>query len=184
MGSRGLKKGDFVVWISPVTKTDSFELDEVHWFTNGRKGTENGVNTYIMTMISRNPRQILAFDVDNACDQRLIQMMVNSAPPADKYFTDGFYGYMSIDFPGKYNRNPFNKNDTCTIESTNADIRHYIAGLRRKSRCFFRKLSTLKAVLYIFVNAYNKFGHAKAKYRERHPDCRRDFSFSHVDYIC
>jgi len=137
-----------------------------------------------MTMISRKPRQIVAFAVDNKCDQKLIQLMVDSAPPAGKYYSDGFYGYMSIDFPGKYYRNPHNKNDTCRIESTNADLRHYIAGLRRKSRCFFRKVTTLKAVLYVFINAYNKFGEAKEKYRKRNPDCGRDFCFSHVDYIC
>jgi IS1 family transposase len=171
------------VWISRLTEAGAFELDEVHWFTSNRNGYENGVNTYIMTMVSRNPRQILAFDADKKCDQRLIQQMVDSAPPAEKYYSDGFYGYMSIDFPGKYYRNPHNKNDTCRIESTNADLRHYIAGLRRKSRCFFRKIETLKAVLYIFVNAYNKYGEAKMKYRKRNPNCGRDFAFSHVDFI-
>jgi IS1 family transposase len=47
------------------------------------------------------------------------------------------------------------------VESVNADLRHYIAGLRRKSRCFFRSLETMRAVLTVLINAYNKFGHAK-----------------------
>ncbi|MCL2023470.1 MAG: hypothetical protein FWG82_03770, partial [Oscillospiraceae bacterium] len=32
------------------------------------------------------------------------------------------------------------------------------------SRCFFRLLETLQAVLEIFVEAYNKFGEYKMKY--------------------
>jgi Fe2+ transport system protein B len=55
--------------------------------------------------------------------------------------------------------------------------------LRRRSRCFFRKAETLIAVLNIFIDAYNKFGAAKMEYRQRHPDCGRDFHFSHLDFI-
>lgn len=43
------------VWISPSTNLDAFELDEIFWFRDGRKGHANGVNTFIMTMISRTP---------------------------------------------------------------------------------------------------------------------------------
>jgi hypothetical protein len=44
-------------------------------------------------------------------------------------------------------------------------LRHYISGLARRSRYFFRKLETLQAVLEVFIDAYNKFGEAKLKYR-------------------
>jgi len=63
--------------------------------------------------------------------------------------------YLDVDFMGKYCRNIRNKSDTYIIEGINADLRHYIAALRRRIRCFFRRLETLKAVLTLFINAYN-----------------------------
>jgi hypothetical protein len=66
------------MWISPNTKTDAFELDEIYWFTGKRKGHENGVNTYTMTMLSREPRQIVAFAADNSVNAMRIQEMVDN----------------------------------------------------------------------------------------------------------
>ena len=171
------------MWISPATKTDAFELDEVFWFIGRRKGYESGVNTFIMTMLSREPRQIVAFAVDNSVNAAAIQKMVDNVPQADNYFTDGGQSYLGVDFISRHCRNIHDKRDTHNIEGSNADLRHYIAGLRRRSRCFFRKVETLKAVLGIFVDAYNKFGAAKLEYRLRHPDCGRDFHFIHLDFI-
>ncbi len=169
--------------ISPETKTEAFELDELYWFIGKRKDHENGINVYIMTMLSREPRQILTFDVDNSVNAARIQQMVDNSPQAEKYFTDGGQCYLGVDFIGRHHRNIRDKSDTHNIESSNADLRHYIAGLRRRSRCFFRKVETLVAVLSIFVYAFNKFGAAKYEYRLRHPGCGRDFSFSHIDFL-
>jgi len=171
------------VWINPKTDFTEAELDELFWFTGTRRINELGINAYIMTMVSRNPRQIVAFDVDISVKSKLIQQMTDNVPPFEKYFTDGCPTYLDVIFPGRHKRNIHNKNDTYTVEGSNADLRHYIAGLRRKSRCFFRKVETIKAMLYIFINAYNKFGAAKQAYRERHPNCGRDFGFSHLQYI-
>ena len=155
------------VWISEKTNFDAFELDEIFWFIKDRKSTEHGVNTYVMTMISRVPRQIVAFAVDSSKSQFLIEQMVASVPPAKYYFTDGYYGYSNVDFPGLHKPNFHNKNDTYLIESTNADLRHYISGLHRRSRIFYRTLETFRAVLSVFINAYNKFGEYKLKYKNR-----------------
>ena len=171
------------MWISPETDFTAFELDEIFWFIERRKDHENGVNTYVMTMISRKPRQIVAFAVDKSKAEAIIQRMVDSVLPAEKYYTDGYYGYANIDFVGLHMRNATDKNDTHLIESTNADLRHYIPGLRRRSRIFYRTLETFRAVLSVFINAYNKFGHAKKKYYERYPNAGRELSFSVFDYL-
>jgi IS1 family transposase len=162
-GQARLKKGTYPLWISPETKTDAFELDEIYWFIVKRKGHKNGVNIYIMTMLSRNPRQIVAFDVDNSASSVLIQKMVDNTPLAEKYYTDGGQCYLGVDFIGRHKRNVHDKRDTYNIEGSNADIRHYVAGLRRRSRCFFRKAETLKAVLELFFYTFNKFGAARVK---------------------
>ncbi|GHU82666.1 hypothetical protein FACS1894196_1350 [Clostridia bacterium] len=171
------------MWISPHTKTEAFELDELYWFIGKRKGYENGINMYIMTMLSREPRQIVAFAVDNSPNAACVQKMVDGTLQAKKYCTDGGQCYLGVDFIGEHIRNIRDKSETHNIEGSNADLRHYIAGLRRKSRCFFRKIETLQAVLQIFVFAYNNFGHAKYRFRLSRPDCRRVYHLSYLAYI-
>jgi hypothetical protein len=74
-----------------------------------------------------------------------------------------------------------NKSDTFTVEGVNADLRHYIPTLARRSRCFARKLETLKAVLEVFVAAYNRFGVAKLKFRAIHKT--GEVPFSILDFL-
>jgi len=137
-------------------------------------------------MISRVPRQIVGFAVDHTKAQSLIQGIVDSVPTADNYHTDGYWGYGNIVFGGNHNQNCHNKNDTHNVESVNADIRHYLACLKRKSKCFFRSLDTFKAVMAIFVNAYNKFGHAKLKFINKYKPNkikRIEWKFSFLDFL-
>ena len=153
------------MWISPLTDFSAFELDELYHFIGARKGYENGINSYLMTMASRNPRQIAAFDVDKSVNSEVIQRMSDSVPYAEKYYTDGCPVYLNVVFGGKHIRNTEDKSDTHNIESTNSDFRHYIAHLARRSRTFFRKKETKLAVLAVFINAYNKFGDMKLRTR-------------------
>lgn len=181
------------MWISQKTNYDAFELDELYWFINKKARTETRENTYVMTMVSRIPRQIVGFDAKSDKKAFRIQRIVDSVPPAKKYYTDGYVGYLDVDFPEKHMPNCHNKNDTHIAESINADLRHYISGLARRSRCFFRSLETLEAVLAIFIDAYNKYGEAKLKYRvsiehksldsEKHLHQYRDYPFSILDYL-
>jgi IS1 family transposase len=171
------------MWISSETKTEAFELDEIYWYIGRRKGYENGINIYIMTMLSREPRQIVAYAVDNSVNAALIQKMVDHTIQAKSYYTDGGSGYLGVDFIGRHVRNLRDKSDTHNIEGSNADIRHYIAGLRRRSRCFFRSMDTLMAVLHIFVYAYNRFGEAKMLYQQKHPNRDRVYHLDHVRYV-
>jgi len=146
-----------------------------------------------MTMVSREPRQILSFDVQADKSSFRLQGLVDNAPEAENYCTDGDNGYLGVIFPGKHVRNIRNKSNTHIIESTNADLRHYIPGLARKNRCFYRSLETLQAVLEVFIDAYNKFGEAKLKYRRTviHKDPYntkrlhkfRDAPFSLLDFL-
>ena len=186
-----IKKPD-AVWISG--KLDGvFELDELYWFLERKSLTETRENVYLMTMVSREPRQIVGCDVARDISPKRIQTMVDSAPEAQKYCTDGYLGYVDVVYPGKHIRNVRNENDTFTVEGVNADLRHYIPGLDPRSRCFYRKIETLDAVISVFVDAYNKFGEAKLKYRvpvnhkssihAKHLHKFRDFPFSIFDYL-
>ena len=48
------------------------------------------------------------------------------------------------------------KRDTYTVEGCNADLRHYIAVLARKSRCVTRSEASLRDTIRLFVAAYNR----------------------------
>jgi len=181
------------VWISEQTARDVFELDELYWFIQRKSKGETRENIYICTMISREPRQIVGFSVAADKSPQRIQKIVDSAPEAENYSTDGYLGYIDVVYPGKHIRNVHDKSDTFTIEGINADLRHYIPVLARKSRCFCRTITTLLAVLAVFVDAYNKFGEAKLKYRiptehkspnhAKHLHKYRDVPFSILDYL-
>ena len=82
---------------------------------------------------------------------------------ANFYFSDAFPVYSQICYEGVY-RALNNKSQTFTVESVNADLRHYISALRRKSRCFFRSFDTIFSVFSIFISAFNKFSLAKLNY--------------------
>jgi insertion element IS1 protein InsB len=49
------------------------------------------------------------------------------------------------------------KSQTYSAEGSNADLRHYLARLRRRSRCFSRKKEALHHAVKIFVYAYNQY---------------------------
>ena len=179
------------MWISQETDYSAFELDELFWFLKRKERTLTRENTYIMTMISRIPRQIVGYSVDKSVNAKAIQRIADSTPPAKEYYTDGNLVYLDVIFDGRHRRNAFNKRDTHTIESTNADLRHHIRGLSRRSRCFFRSSETLRAVLSVFIDAYNKFGEAKLKTRvpvkhkstSKHLHRYRYPTFSVLDYL-
>jgi len=158
------------VWISELTDFSAFELDELYWFLSERKSHKNGINTYLIpsvlrrTMVSRLPRQIVGFNVDKSVNKNAIQGIVDSVGSAEKYCTDGCLSYLDVIFGGKHIYNTEDKKDTHLIESTNADLRHHIRGLSRRSRCFFRNKETMTAVLSVFIDAYSKFGEWKLKY--------------------
>ena len=157
------------------------EMDELYWYIEAKPRTKTHENVYFLTMVSRNPRQIVGFDVAFDKSPKRIQQIVDNSPPADMYCTDGYLGYVDVVYPGKHIRNVHDKSNTYTVEGVNADLRHYIPVLARRSRCFARKLETLKAVAKVYVDAYNQFGIAKYKWRITHD--KGELPFSALDFL-
>ena len=152
------------------------EVDELYWYVGKKPNSQTKENCYIIPIVSREPRQIVAIDAAFDKSPERIQTLIDNAPPAEHYATDGYLGYIDVVYPGKHIRNVSNKNDTFTVESVNADLRHYIPILRRRSRCFPRSLKTLKAVLEVFAQAYNKFGEEKEHFRKHRNKSEPPFS--------
>ena len=157
------------------------EMDELYWFINKKANTQTKENVYIITMVNRNPRIMVNFSVSETKTSEKIQELVDKSPEAKKYCTDGYHGYMDVIYPGEHIRNVRNKKDAYTVESINADLRHYIPVLRRRSRCFARSIETLKAVIGVFMEAFNRFGLAKFKYHLSNPNSSVPFGL--VDFI-
>jgi IS1 family transposase len=67
----------------------------------------------------------MGFDVAFDKSQERIQRIVDNAPDAARYCSDGWTGYTDIVYPREYTQNAVNKSDTFTVESVNADLRHW-----------------------------------------------------------
>ena len=118
---------------------------------------------YLITLVSRDNRQIVGYDVAYDKDWKRIQKLVDKAPKAYSYYSDAYSAYSEVCYEGRH-ISLNNKSQTYTVEGVNSDLRHYIKALHRSSKCFFRSVETMKAVLKIFVNAFNLFASSKKIY--------------------
>ena len=127
--------------IKPKNKANErievIEMDELYSFVKKNK------KFYIMTLVDRYTRQIAGFDV--AFDRNIIriQNLVDNSPKAKQYYSDSFSVYSEICYSGQHTSLK-NKSQTYTVESVNSDFRHYIAPLKRKSKCFLDPFRQLK----------------------------------------
>ena len=95
-----------------------------------------------------------------------MQKVVDQGPRADKYFSDAFPTYGSlVYYPGKYAVSD-GKTDTYSVEGDNAELRHYLARLARRSRCFSRCPFALCNALRLFFFALN----SRQLYKQRYPN--------------
>lgn len=89
--------------------------------------------------------------------QLKMQEFVDSLPPAIFYCTDGLSIYSDLVWPLESEHLvSVQKERTHTIESINAQLRTYLGRLKRKSRCFSRKLEALWQLVRLFVWHYNR----------------------------
>ncbi len=78
-------------------------------------------------------------------------------------------------YPGRHQALP-NKSQTYAVEADNAELRHYLARLGRKSRCFSRSLVALSQAIKMFVFAWNRRQLAR-RVHPRYPYQVRDFVY-------
>ena len=71
------------------------------------------------------------------------------------YFSDGYEGYRTLLYQHGQHAVAPGKSETYSVEADNADLRHYLARLGRKSRCFSRSLAALARQVKLFVFCYN-----------------------------
>jgi IS1 family transposase len=72
-----------------------------------------------------------------------MQPMLDCAPQAVHYFSDQFAAYEPlVYYPGHHRALP-NESQTYSVEADNTELRHLLARLRQRSRCFSRSLRAL-----------------------------------------
>ena len=64
------------------------ELDELFWFIKEKPNTETHENTYVFTMVSREPRLLAEIAVSCEKDSSYIQKIVDDGTDAAYYCTD------------------------------------------------------------------------------------------------
>lgn len=119
---------------------------------------------YITLAVTRTPRQIVGFTVTQTRSIPQMQGLIDSSPAAETYYSDGYSLYRELCYWGVHVVAP-GKSETHTVEGVNADLRRYVPGAARRSRCFYRLIDSFTAVMKMFVYAYNRFGEYKAKYQ-------------------
>ena len=128
-----------------------------------------------MTIVDRQTRCYLAIRVVWHRSQEVAQQMVDDSP-ADQYYSDQFPLYNSLTYRKGYHLSLSDKSETYSVEGGNAELRHYLTRLVRKSRCFSRCLDWLNRHVKAFAHAWNQ--------RQMH-NRERPFDKKHViDFIC
>jgi len=84
-----------------------------------------------------------------------LQRVVEHGPRARQYFSDAFSTYATLGYGLARYTVSDGKRDTYSVEADNAELRHYLARLGRRSRCFTRCPWALCDALRLFFYAFN-----------------------------
>lgn len=115
--------------------------------------------------MDRHTSCIVSWAVTASREETLFQTLVDRAPQARFYYSDLFASYRNLIYtPGIHTPMP-NKSETFRVEGGNAELRHYLARLARRSRCFSRCIHALRRSVKLFVYAWNR----RQLYRSRFP---------------
>ena len=105
-----------------------------------------------------------------------MEKILDTAPRGQWYYSDAnlIYEEQSY-FPGVH-YSMHDKSETYSVEGDNAELRHYLARLARRSRCFSRCIEALKRAVQIFIYYWNQ----RQLYRRANPGYP-----AHVkDFVC
>jgi IS1 family transposase len=82
--------------------------------------------------------------------------VLDAAPKAVLYHSDASPTYLALLYHPGIHLAFADKSQTYRVEGDNAELRHYLARLARRSRCFSRCLVALTRVIKLFVYAWNR----------------------------
>ena len=118
---------------------------------------------------------VLSWDVVASRTSEALQACLEQAPQAKQYYSDAFPVYDTLYYGAPYEMRT-DKKETYSVEAVNADLRHYLKRLTRKSRCFSRRVEALYRTIQLFVYCYNQRQLMKHLYPK--------YSFHLIDFLC
>ena len=118
---------------------------------------------YVLTVVDRATHCLLSWDAVSERSSTNLQACLERAPQARQYYSDAFPAYDNLYYGAPYEMRT-DKKETYSVEAVNADLRHYLKRLARKSRCYSRRLDALLNNLRLFAYCYNQRQLAKQKY--------------------
>lgn len=119
-----------------------------------------------MTFVEHSTSRIVGWAVSATCDEAHWQAVLDAAPQAVLYYSDGSPTCLALLYhPGIHLAFP-DKSQTYRVEGDNAELRHYLARLARRSRSFSRCLVALTRAVQLFVYAWNR----RQLYKQAYPD--------------
>jgi insertion element IS1 protein InsB len=129
-----------------------------------------------MTIADRDTGCILSWGVAFDREAARLQALVDAAPQARYYYSDLFAPYRSLIYtPGIHTPMP-DKSETYRVEGDNAGLRHYLARLARRSRCFSRCIQALRRAIKLFAFAWNR----RQLYHRQYPN----YPAHLIDFLC
>ena len=97
-----------------------------------------------MTEVDRATRCLVSWAVVWERTWEALQETSERAAPARQYYSDAFPTYETlVYYPGHHAVAP-GKSQTYSVEADNAELRHSLARLGHKSRCFSRTIEALR----------------------------------------
>lgn len=120
---------------------------------------------YVVTFVDRATRCILGWAVALQVDEEAVQGALDDVPQAHWYYSDAAPVYDGLLYYPGLHQAMNNKSQTYSVEGDNAELRHYLARLGRKSRCFSRSLRALRDAIRLFVFCWNR----RQLYRQKFP---------------
>jgi insertion element IS1 protein InsB len=93
-----------------------------------------------------------------------MQAVIDAAPHARRYFSDAFNTYRELCYWGEHT-SMYDKSETYSVEGDNAELRHYLARLTRRSRCFSKCIRALRRAVELFVWCWNQ----RQAHKQKHP---------------
>lgn len=126
-------------------------------------------------MVDRDTHCVLSWDVVSERTTDALQACLERAPQARQYYSDTFPVYGTLYYGAPYEMRT-DKQQTYSVEAVNADLRHYLKRLARRSRCFSRKIQALIKNIRLFVYCYN--------HRQLASRLFPKYSFHLIDFIC
>lgn len=129
-----------------------------------------------MTQVDRASRCIVGWAAVPTRTPEVLQAILDRSPQAARYYSDGYTLYEALIYAPGQHQAVLDKSQTYSVEGDNAELRHYLARLARRSRCFSRCIHALRRAIKLFVFAWNR----RQMYRRAFPS----YTAHLRDFVC